>query len=384
MSKFISAERPIWWSSKITQLLELSKIHRNAIVYDMDTIIGNVNSLFEQDAFDEVFYAMKANYNSSVLKNLANKNIGFECVSPGEVKHLLDVLPYIDATKILFTPNFSPKEDYIFALNSNLMITVDSLYPLKAWPNIFSNKKIMLRIDLGIGDGHHEHVNTGGDSSKFGITLDKLAEIQIIANAHNISIVGLHTHSGSGILNVLNWVNIANKLIEIANTIPSVTILNLGGGIPIREKLSDNPFDLGQLNTLLLDLKRKYSKYEFWLEPGRYIVGEAGVILTKVTQLKEKGGNYYIGVEIGMNTLIRPALYDAYHEIINLSRYREPITNNATIVGPICESGDRLGNNREFPSTIEGDTILIASAGAYVRSMASNYNLREIPKEIII
>ena len=379
-----TTDKSIWWPKKITQLLELAKKHRNIIVYDMDTIDENVSNLVELDSLSGVFYAMKANYNRSILKRLAQKNIGSECVSPGEVRHLLELIPHLDVRRILFTPNFSPKEDYIFALKLNLMITVDSLYPLKHWGNIFSNKEIMLRIDLGEGDGHHEHVNTGGDSSKFGITLDKLPEVQMMADAHNISIIGLHTHSGSGILNASNWINIANKLIGIADSIPSVTTLNLGGGIPIREKLTDNPFDLRRFNELLLDLKTKYSKYKFWLEPGRYIVGEAGVILTQVTQLKEKGENCYIGVEIGMNTLIRPALYGAFHEIVNLSKYGEPVNKNATIVGPICESGDRLGNDRKFPSTMESDIILIAGAGAYVRSMASNYNLRDIPQEVII
>jgi|TARA_B110000914_G_scaffold43321_1_gene36664 diaminopimelate decarboxylase/aspartate kinase len=384
MIKTISSEKPIWWTSKITQLLELSEVHRNSIIYNVDTINENIDRLGQLDSIDGLFYAMKANYSDDILKTVVKKNIGFECVSPGEVQYLINLFPNIDPARILFTPNFSPKEDYIFALERNLVVTVDSLYPLKAWPDIFMGKKIMARIDLDVGDGHHEHVNTGGDSSKFGIPLIQISELKHLAKANNITIGGLHTHSGSGIKNASNWIDVASKLVEIASNMPLVKIINLGGGIPIRERLDDNSFDFKQLNTLLLELKIKHPRFKFWLEPGRYIIGEAGVILTKVTQLKEKGKNYYIGVGVGMNTLIRPALYGAFHEIINLSRYGLPNTQSVTIVGPVCESGDKLGINRKFPLTIEGDTILIGNTGAYVKSMASNYNLREIPKEIMI
>ena len=380
----ISPEGPIWWTRKITQLLELSKIHRNSIVYNIDTINENIDRLSSLSSIDGLIYAMKANYSADILKEIIKKNIGFECVSPGEVNHLFSLFPNIEPARIIFTPNFSPKEDYIFALNKNLMVTVDNLYPLKVWPKIFVGKTIMVRIDLNVGDGHHEHVNTGGDSSKFGIPLNQISELKHLAKVNNINIIGLHTHSGSGIRNASNWIDIANKLVDIAGDLPSVSIINLGGGIPVRERLKDSSFDFEQLNCLLLDLRAKYSRYKFWLEPGRYIVGEAGIIITRVTQLKEKGNNHYIGVEVGMNTLIRPALYDAFHEIINISRHHKSNIQNVTIVGPVCESGDKLGINRNFPLTFEGDTILIGNTGAYVRSMASNYNLREIPKEVII
>ena len=375
--------KPIWRTSKITQLLKLSDVHGNSIIYNVDTINENIDRLNQLDSIEGLFYAMKANYSTDILKAVMKKNIGFECVSPGEVQFLINLFPNIDPARILFTPNFSPKEDYIFALERNLVVTVDSIYPLKAWPDIFMGRKIMARIDLDVGDGHHEHVNTGGDSSKFGIPLNQISELKHLAKVNNITIEGLHTHSGSGIKNASNWIDVASKLVEIASNMPLVKIINLGGGIPIREKLDDSSFDFKELNTLLLDLKIKHPNFKFWLEPGRYIVGEAGAILTKVTQLKENGKNYYIGVEVVMNTLIRPALYGAFHEIVNLSRYGLPNTQNVTIVGPVCESGDKLGINRKFPLPMEGDTILIGNTGAYVKSMASNYNLREVPQEIM-
>jgi diaminopimelate decarboxylase/aspartate kinase len=138
------------------------------------------------------------------------------------------------------------------------------------------------------------------------------------------------------------------------------------------------------LDASLTELKRDYPRYEFWLEPGRYIVAEAGVLLASVTQTKGKGEVRYVGVSTGMNSLIRPALYGAYHEIVNLSRLSESAGHVVNIVGPICESGDKLGNDRLLPVCKEGDVLLIANVGAYGRVMSSSYNLREPAIEMII
>ena len=377
-------DKPIWWTKRIEKLLRLSSQHENVLVYFKDAIIDKAMNLRSQSALSNILYAMKANFNPEILKLIAKKEIGFECVSTGEISHLMATVPKLNKSKILFTPNFAPKSDYIFALDKGITVTVDNIYPLMKWPEIFYQKDIFLRIDLNIGDGHHSFVNTGGDLSKFGIPVDELSDLMKVITENKINIIGLHTHSGSGILDPESWYKAAKKLINIAIRFPNIRIINLGGGIPIRDKTNDECFDLNLLNSHLLKLKKKYPKYDFWLEPGRYLVGESGVILTKVTQLKKKGTRSYIGVEVGMNTLIRPALYGAFHEIINLSRCLEPKTQLVSIVGPICESGDKLGDNRKFPISFEGDTILIANTGAYVRSMASNYNLRDIPEELMI
>ena len=136
------------------------------------------------------------------------------------------------------------------------------------------------------------------------------------------------------------------------------------------------PLAAAALFAALAEVKTAYPQFELWSEPGRYLVADAGVILARCTQLKRKGGVRYVGIDAGMNTLIRPALYEAYHEIVNLSRFGEPAEQLAQIVGPICESGDVLGNNRRLPETREGDVLLVAQAGAYGAVMASDYNLR--------
>ncbi len=143
-------------------------------------------------------------------------------------------------------------------------------------------------------------------------------------------------------------------------------------------------FDPAALEAPLGDLKRRCGERQIWLEPTRYIVAGAGVLLARVTQTKGKGDVRYVGVATGMNSLIRPALYGAYHEIVNLTRYDEPATERVTVVGPICETGDRLGIDRLMPPATENDVLLISGSGAYGHSMSSRYNLREPAAEVVI
>ena len=374
----------MWWINKKDVLLDIASKTSNCIVYNKKSIEKSITKLNEIESIDRLFYAMKANFNPEILQIINEYGLGFECVSTGEIKHLYESVPNINDKKIIYTPNFAARDDYIWALNNQIMVTVDNLYPFIKWPEIFKNKRIMIRVDPGVGDGHHDHVITGGSFSKFGIPMSDVEKIIELSKKYNINIIGLHVHSGSGIKNISIWLDTAKKLLELSKLINDIEIINLGGGIPIKEKLEEKEFDLNTFGKKLNNLKTSFRDIEMWFEPGRFIVGESGVITTHVTQTKQKGHYKYIGVDIGMNVLIRPALYGSYHEIVNLTKYNHKHKNQVSIVGPICESGDKLGENRAFPDTDEGDVILIANAGAYVSSMSSDYNLREKPKELII
>ena len=161
-------------------------------------------------------------------------------------------------------------------------------------------------------------------------------------------------------------------------------MLDLGGGLGVPEKPGQKELDMTGLDASIAEIREANPQFEFWLEPGRYIVAEAGVLLTSVTQTKGKGAVRYVGVNTGMNSLIRPALYGAYHEITNLSRFGEPAEHVVNVVGPICETGDKLGTDRLLPDCREGDVLLIANVGAYGHVMSSSYNQREPAKEITI
>ena len=374
----------IWWVRKRDALLEIAAHNLNAFVYDLDTIEAAAKRVLAMPSVSRVLYAMKANFNAHVIDVLAKAGVDFDCVSPGEVQHLRDVLPGNARNRILFTPNFAPRDEYAWGIREGLQVTLDNLYPLKAWPELFQGQALFVRIDPDQGGGHHEHVVTVGKASKFGVSLTELDELESLVTKCGARVVGIHAHSGSGILDPRNWRAVADALLTAARRFPEARVLDLGGGIGVPERREDPEFDLKALEAHLHEFKSAHPEFELWLEPGRYLVATAGVLLAHVTQLKTKADVRYVGVSTGINALIRPALYDAYHEIVNLSRLDVPAAERVSIVGPICETGDKFGTDRPFPESEEHDVVLISNAGAYGRVMSSDYNLRAVPPEIIV
>jgi len=373
-----------WWLERREELLELAQQQLNAYVYDKASVRSAARSLLDLKNIDRVLYAVKANFNSELLQALDEEGVDFECVSPGEVEWLEKVLPNLNLKRILFTPNFAPREEYEWAVGRGLQVTLDNLHPLQAWPEIFKDQQLFIRIDPGQGRGHHEHVKTAGVHSKFGVPRFEVDELIKLIDAAGAEVIGIHAHSGSGVSDPDSWRAVALELIKVAERFPKVETIDLGGGLGIPEKPGDRRFDLARMDDTLAEIKAAYPRYALWIEPGRYLVARSGVLLTRVTQVKGKGGMRYVGVGTGMNSLIRPALYGAYHEIVNLTRSEEAPSQTVTVVGPICETGDRLGTDRLLPPSVEGDVILIANAGAYGYVMSSNYNRREVAREIVI
>ncbi len=376
-------------------------------VYHVPTIRQRARTLRGMHSVDRVYYAVKANADPRLLRVMAQEGLGFECVSPGELD-AVDAIAEAHESPRLFTPNFAPRGDYESALGNDgprsaatdpvgltpspgsrvpspeLLLTLDSLHPLQHWPELFTGRGILLRLDLGRGFGHHDKVRTGGATSKFGLPLDQLEAFLDLARRHDVRIVGLHAHLGSGILDASHWSNVGGQLASLADHIGSVRVLNLGGGFGVPSHPGEAELDLAAIDAALAEVKRAYPQYELWLEPGRWLVADAGVLLARVTQTKRKGGIDYLGCDAGMHVLIRPALYDAWHEIVNLSRLGAPADTLYQVVGPICETGDVLGADRHLPRSEEGDVLLIAQAGAYGESMASHYNLRPLMESAVI
>ena len=336
------------------------------------------------DSVSRVLYAVKANFNVDVIRTLADCGVDFDCVSPGEVERVREALQDKGRGRILFTPNFAPRAEYEWGIKEGLRVTLDNLYPLRAWPELFAGQELFIRMDPDRGGGHHDHVVTVGSRSKFGVSLAEIDELVRLVDTAGAAVTGIHAHSGSGILDPMNWQAVAEALLGAAKRFPEVRVLDLGGGIGVPDRSGDAGFDVDALDRRLASFREAHPEYELWLEPGRYLVAVAGVLLTHVTQTKAKAGYRYVGVSTGINSLIRPALYNAWHEIVNLSRIDEPSGDPVTVVGPICESGDRLGTDRLLPTCHENDVILLATAGAYGYVMSSRYNLRDIPPEISI
>jgi bifunctional diaminopimelate decarboxylase / aspartate kinase len=373
-----------WWHDRRNELIALGREHGAAFVYDRETLRAKAQSLKALPGVDSVFYALKANWHPEIVKLFHEQGLGFECVSRGEVEHVLKTVPAIDRKKILFTPNFAPRAEYEWALTQDIWLTLDNLHPLKEWPQLFRGRDLFVRIDTGHGRGHHDKVRTAGVHSKFGVPLFEMEELERLARAAGVKIVGLHAHTGSGVFSVDNWQLVGDTLTSLTQRFKDVRIIDLGGGLGVPERLGQQGVVLPEFGAALSALKAAHPKFTVWIEPGRYLVAEAGVLLAQVTQLKGKGEVHYIGVATGMNSLIRPALYGAHHEILNLSRLDDLATEVVNVVGPICESGDQLGLDRLLPPTQEGDVLLLATAGAYGRAMSSRYNLRDPAPEFVI
>ncbi len=374
-----------WWQSRRNELLALMEDRDSAYVYHLPTVRDACQRLCRLNSVDHVLYSMKANPHPAVLQTAVSEGLGIECVSLAEARHALAQAPGLTPGDILFTPNFAPRAEYRQAVAMGLLLTIDNLHALEHWGHDLAGQSVFLRLDPGSGLGHHKLVRTAGSHSKFGIPLSQLERAQTLCRAHDIRIRGLHAHTGSGIMHADNWHRSLETLGEAARRIDSVEIINLGGGLGVPDRADELPLDTTALDGGLAELKQQLPRsVQVWIEPGRYVISPAGVLLARVTQTKSKGGVRYVGVATGMNSLIRPALYGAWHEIVSLTRLDEPGDQVYNIVGPICETGDILGLDRLLPESFEGDVLMVANAGAYGAAMASRYNLRAPAEELVL
>jgi diaminopimelate decarboxylase/aspartate kinase len=373
-----------WWSVKRDTLLDLLAKRDCAYVYDLEQVDTSAKALTGITSIGRALYALKANPNPAILRRIAAAGLAFDCVSLAEIERVLESVPGIAPDRILFTPNFAPRAEYERALALGVHVTIDNLFVLQHWLDAFKGKSVFLRIDTGIGRGHHHHVKTAGAHSKFGIPIEELDEVGRLAKAGGVTVNGLHAHAGSGVFDVDNWSQVGSTLASLVKRFPEVKFIDVGGGLGVPDRLDGRTLDLAKLDAALAKVKTEIPGITLWLEPGRYLVANAGVLLARVTQTKVKSGIRYVGVATGMNSLIRPALYGAHHDIVNLTRYGEPANISANVVGPICESSDFLGHDRLLPECQSGDVLLIATAGAYGHAMASNYNLRAPAEELLI
>ena len=372
-----------WWQTHHKKLISLAEKHSPCYVYDKNTVVQQINLLKSLKSVDKIYFAMKSNPNAEIL-NLIHKNgIGLETVSPGEIQRVETSVNNLKSEDVIFTPNFAAICEYQDALEKGFHVIIDNKFILEQYPEVFANHSVLLRLDPGHGSGHHRYVRTAGEQSKFGIHHSELEELKQFCDKNNITIKGLHAHAGSGILEHQNWHRIIQYLTDQLSIFTDVEIINMGGGYGITENPHEQGLNMQKLDAIVFAFKENFPALEFWMEPGRFLVANAGVLLAKVTQTKVKGGSGYIGLETGMNSLIRPALYGAWHNIVNLTRINQDADITATIVGPMCETGDILGVDRKIPESHAGDIFLIANCGAYGYSMASNYNLRKPAQEIV-
>jgi diaminopimelate decarboxylase/aspartate kinase len=375
---------PLWWERRREELLAAAGDGRPRYVYDLGSVRERARRLRRRlPAVGRFYYSMKANPHPAILEAVRDEGFGIECVSVQEVEEARARLGA--DTPMLFTPNFCAVEEYVRAAALGAELTVDGPQLCADGGEILRGRQVAVRLDPGWGAGHHDKVRTGGPSSKFGHPAEDFDSLRDALEGAGARIVGLHAHLGSGILDPGAWPSLARLLSSLAARAgPGLRWIDLGGGLGVPERPGQPELDLEALQRGLAPIARALPGIELRLEPGRYLVAEAGVLLATVTQVRRKGQSVFVGVGTGMNSLIRPALYGAWHPIVNLTRHPAAPDVCVQVVGPICESSDVLGRDRWLAAPAPGDVLLIGNAGAYGHAMASHYNLRPPAEEMVL
>ena len=357
-------------------------------VYNKKKIVEQCNKLDSHITYSpkRIYYACKANSSMAILKTLRDLGCFIDVVSPGEL--FLALKAGFKPSEILFTGNNLTYSDMEYAIKNNVLLNADSISQLEKYGKINPNSKICTRINPNLGAGHHEHVITGGLESKFGIYYTEIDKIKEKAKKYNLDITGIHMHIGSGILKCESFLRGIEILLDVAGNFSDLDFINIGGGLGIPYKKTDKELDLEKFGRKLSNLFERWidsykRRITLVLEPGRFLVAESGILLTKITAIKQNPKYKFIGVDTGFNHLIRPILYNSYHEIQSVGDKRKK-RENVSICGNICESGDIFVKNIELPELKEGDLLAIKNVGAYGYSMASQYNSRVRPPEVLV
>ena len=357
-------------------------------VYDSEKIINQLKSL--KGAFSQtnvrIKFAAKALTNISVLKLLKKNGAGVDVVSIEEAQIALGAGFYPE--EIMFTPNCVDYEEIQEGVRLGLVVNLDNLSVLQKFGEEYgSSYPCGIRLNPHIMAGGNYKISTGHSNSKFGISIYQLPQIIELVMKYDIEVNGLHIHTGSDITESEVFLKMAEILFGIARDFPDLKFIDFGSGFKVAYKDGDmvtNVYDLGlKLSKAFEEFCSQYGrKLELWIEPGKYLVSEAGYFFVKTNVVKSTPSVTFVGVNSGLNHLIRPMMYEAYHHILNVSNVGGS-QKLYTIVGYICET-DTFGSDRKLNEVREGDILVIKNAGAYCYSMASNYNSRLKPAEVMV
>lgn len=365
----------------------LAKSFRTPLyVYDAEKIAHQLLTL--QNAFEgiRIKYAAKALTNISILKFLRNQGAGVDVVSIQEAQLAMSAgfLPQ----EIMFTPNCVAFEEIVEGVSLGLNINLDNLPVLEKFGKKYgSQHACTIRLNPDILAGGNYKISTGHGNSKFGISIHSINEIKAIVDRFDLRIQGLHIHTGSELTDLDVFMKMADILFGLAVDFPHLQFLDFGGGLKVPYFEGDSQTDVAELGRRLSksfqDFNKKHGRnLQLWMEPGKYLVSDAGYLLVSANVVKVTPKVTFVGVDSGLNHLIRPMMYDSYHTIVNVSNYSGE-SRKYTVVGNICET-DTLGSDRSLNEVREGDLLVIKNAGAYGYSMASNYNSRFRPAEVLI
>ncbi len=372
-----------------TQLLEIANKYGSPVyVYDTDKIEAQYNRL--TNAFSTVKnlklnYAVKALSNVNILKFLQHIGAGLDTVSIQEVQ--LGLTTGIDPKKIIFTPNGVSLTEIEAVAKLGVQINIDNLSILELFGQKHPEIPVCVRINPHIMAGGNSKISVGHIDSKFGISIHQVPHIKRVVENTGMNINGIHMHTGSDILDIDTFLRATEILFDVAKQFENIDFIDFGSGFKVPYKEGDISTDIEQLGLQLSerfnDFCVEYGKeITLMFEPGKFLVSEAGVFLAKVNVVKQTTSTVFAHVDSGFNHLVRPMMYDSYHHITNISNI-EGRDRYYSVVGYICET-DTFGSNRRISEISEEDVLCFHNAGAYCFSMASNYNSRYLPAEVMV
>jgi diaminopimelate decarboxylase len=372
-----------------TQLLELAQKYGSPIyVYDTDKIESQYNRL--TDAFSTVKslklnYAVKALSNINILKFFKNIGAGLDTVSIQEVQ--LGLTTGIDPKKIIFTPNGVSLKEIEEVAKLGVQINIDNLSILELFGQKHPEIPVCVRINPHIMAGGNSKISVGHIDSKFGISIHQVPHIKRVVENTGMNINGIHMHTGSDILDIDTFLRATEILFDVAKQFDDIDFIDFGSGFKVPYKEGDISTDIEQLGVQLSERFNEFcveygKDITLMFEPGKFLVSDAGVFLAKVNVVKQTTSTVFAHVDSGFNHLVRPMMYDSYHHITNISN-PEGRDRYYSVVGYICET-DTFGSNRRIAEISEEDVLCFHNAGAYCFSMASNYNSRYLPAEVMV
>lgn len=362
-------------------------VYNEEIIRDRMHKVANVITKYPYRAN----YSIKANSNMEILKLALDEGVNCDAMSEGEMRMLLKA--GFPAEQIFFVSNNISADEMQFAIDNGIMISLDSLDQLRLFGSINRGGRCAVRLNPGVGAGHHEKVVTAGKKTKFAIQEADVDEIFKIANEYDLHIVGINQHVGSLFMDPTPFLDAVDNFLRLAMRFPNLEFIDFGGGygIPYHKLDDEKEFDMEGFSKALTEKLDKFvaeygSAPLFKSEPGRYCVAEGSVILGRVNSIKKNADKKYIGTDVGMNVLVRPSMYDSHHDI-EIIREGKVVTGEkeeATVCGNICESGDLLCKDRMLPVAKDNDLICVLDTGAYGYSMCYPYNCRMRPAEVMI
>ncbi|MBW3467567.1 diaminopimelate decarboxylase [Arthrospiribacter ruber] len=370
-------------------LVELAKTYGSPLyVYDGQKIQDQVKQL--KEAFStvklKIKYATKALSNINILKLMKKSGTGVDAVSIEEVKLCLHA--GFTPEEIMYTPNSVSFGEIKEAVGLGVMINIDNIPMLEHFGTEYGNSvPVCIRLNPHILAGGNAKISVGHIDSKFGISILQLKHVHKVVEAYQLDVAGLHVHTGSDILDAEVFLKGAEILFDAAREFRDLRFLDFGGGFKVAYKPGDISTDMKEVGEKVSKAFKSFCdeygrELEIWFEPGKFLVSESGTLLVKANVIKSTPASTFVGVDSGLNHLIRPMMYDAYHSVLNVSKTEGP-ERVYTIVGYICET-DTIAADRKLKEVQEGDIIAIKNAGAYGFSMASNYNSRLRPAEVLL